>query len=196
MATPEILPADPPYLGPPFRQSGNGNKPIRRLVIHMTVSPCVPGQARATAAYFRSSQALGSAHRVIDPDESVAAAYDSLVCWHAPPNPGSLGYELCGYPDTNRAVALARWATLPYRRTLRRAARMVARDALAYGIPIRFLSPEQLRAGERGITTHANVSEAWHQSTHWDPGIWPRRRFMRLVRKFADQLLEKGTTHA
>ena len=27
-----------------------------------------------------------------------------------------------------------------------------------------------LRAGERGITTHAQVSKAWKKSDHWDPG--------------------------
>lgn len=190
--TPRIEPADPPYVGPVAHSSGNGNKPIDRLVIHMTVSPCVPGQARATAAYFRSSSSGGSAHRIVDPEEAVAAAYDSVVCWHAPPNPHSLGYELCGYPDLNRAVAFARWATPNYRRTLERAARMVARDALAYGVPIKFLSVDDLRRGERGITTHANVSEAFHESTHWDPGQWPRRRFMRLVREQAAKL-EKGS---
>lgn len=193
MATPSIHPPSPVYLGPPFRQSGDGNKPIDRLVIHETQSPCVKGQARATAAYFRSRSANGSAHYTIDPDEVIQAAYDSLVCWHAPPNPRSLGFELCGYSTTNPAVAAAKWAKREERRALRRLARVVARAALAYGVPVRFLTAEQLRAGERGITTHANVSAAFHQSSHWDPGLWPRRRFMRLVRKYAAEL-EKGST--
>jgi hypothetical protein len=58
-------------------------------------------------------------------------------------------------------------------------------------VPVRFLSAQQLLAGEHGITTHANVTQAFHQSTHWDPGLWPKRAFMRQVRAFVDEL-EQG----
>ena len=78
-----VNPPSPDYYGPPARQSGNGNKPIHRVVIHSTVSPCEPGGARNIAAYFRSNTAGGSAHYVVDPTETVQAAYDSVVCWHA-----------------------------------------------------------------------------------------------------------------
>jgi hypothetical protein len=27
------------------------------------------------------------------------------------------------------------------------------------------------------------VRDAWHETDHWDPGAWPRHRFMREVRK-------------
>ena len=37
-------------------------------------------------------------------------------------------------------------------------------------------------AGKKGITTHARVSQAFHQSTHWDPGAWPEAKFMALVK--------------
>lgn len=183
----------PPYLGPPFRSSGNDNKPIRRVVIHSTVSPCEPGGARRIAAYFRSSRAGGSAHYVVDPGEVVQAAWDSVVCWHAPPNAGSLGIEMCDIPgpvpDARPRSALWlklrrswRWVRPNQRRMLRRTARLTAELCLAYDVPMRFLTPARLRAGERGVTTHANVSAAWRQSTHWDPGWWPRWRFMRMVR--------------
>ena len=32
------------------------------------------------------------------------------------------------------------------------------------------------------MTTHNNMSLAFRQSTHWDPGAWRRFRFMRAVR--------------
>jgi hypothetical protein len=53
----------------------------------------------------------------------------------------------------------------------------------AYDVPVVFLTPADLLAGKHGITTHANVSLAFGESTHWDPGFWPQYRFMRLVRK-------------
>jgi hypothetical protein len=195
-------PPNPVYLGPPFRHSGLDNKPINRVVIHSTVSPCEPGGARKIAAYFRSEQAKGSAHYVIDPEETVQAAFDSVVCWHAPPNDGSLGNEMCDIPgpvpdDPPLSAAFKaarrawRWTRPNQRAMLERTARLTARQCLAYDVPIKFLTPQLLRAGERGITTHNNVSTAFGQSTHWDPGFWPRRWFMRRVRFHAARIRER-----
>lgn len=197
-------PPSPPYLGPPAHFHTGSNKPIRRVVIHSTVSPCVPGGARAIARYFQSPASGGSAHYTTDPAETIQAAWDSVDCWHAPPSRHSLGIEMCDIPgpvpdDTPGSAAWKaakrawRWVKPNQRRMLRRTARLTAQLCLAYGIPIRFLSAAELRAdrtelGAAGITTHANVSQAFHQSTHWDPGFWPRRRFMRLVRHYAAQL--------
>lgn len=170
----------PTYIGPPHRQSGAGNKPIRRLVIHCTVSPGTAGWARKIAYYFKSASAGGSAHYVIDEAEVIQAAYDSVVCWHAPPNPHSLGLEMCAYPST---VTPAYWSTRTGRRTLRRTAKLVAHLCLTYRVPVRFLDVGDVKANFPGITTHNNVSLAYGQSSHWDPGKWPRDRFMRMVRK-------------
>jgi hypothetical protein len=192
-----IKPPSPDYYGPPARQSGNGNKPIHRVVIHSTVSPCEPGGARNIAAYFRSNTAGGSAHYVVDPTETVQAAYDSVVCWHAPPNSNSIGIEMCDIPGPvpngppARLQQLRRswrWVKPNQQAMLRRTARLTARLCLAYDVPVRYVGPRALRAGKHGITTHAAVSQAWHQSTHWDPGFWPRAEFMLLVRAHARRL--------
>lgn len=194
-----IAPPNPDYVGPPDKFSEGDNKPITRVVIHSTVSRCEPGGARAIGAYFRSENAGGSAHYIIDPSEVVQSAWDSVIAWHAPPNPRSLGNEMCDIPGPvpgdkpgsakwKAAKRSWRWVRPNQRKMLRRTARLTARQCLAYGIPIQFLKPADLRAGMRGITTHANVSAAWGQSTHWDPGFWPRRWFMRLVRKYAKQI--------
>lgn len=196
---PKFTAPSPPYLGPAAHTSKGNNKPIERIVIHSTVSPCVPGGARKIAAYFRSPNAGGSAHYVVDPSEAVQVVYDGVIAWHAPPNAHSLGIEMCDTPGpvlndkpgTARFKALRRawrWAQPNQRRMLRRTAALTAQLALAYDVPLRFLTSAQLRAGAHGITTHNNVSQAFHQSTHWDPGFWPRRRFMRLVRREAERL--------
>ena len=197
-----IKPPAPPYLGPPDKSSTGLNAPINRVVIHSTVSPCEPGGARNIAAYFRSPSAGGSAHYIVDPEETVQSAYDSVIAWHAPPNSRSLGIEMCDIPGpvpgdargTARWKALKRswrWARPNQRKMLERTARVTARLCLAYDVPIEFVTAAGLRAGKRGITTHHLVSQAWGQSTHWDPGWWPRRKFMRLVRKRAAELRAK-----
>lgn len=169
------------------------------MVIHSTVSACEPGSARQTAAYFRSPSSGGSAHYVVDPAEVVQVVYDGVIAWHAPPNQHSLGIEMCDTPGpvpddppgSARRKALRRawrWVRPNQRQMLHRTAQLTAQLCLAYDVPITFLSADELRQGRRGITTHANVSGAWHQSTHWDPGWWPRRWFLRLVRRYAKKM--------
>ena len=66
----------------------------------------------------------------------------------------------------------------------------------AYGIPIRTMTDDQLRAWDKagrkaalgGIVTHAQMSRVFKKSTHWDPGEWPSALFMRRVRKAAAKL--------
>lgn len=178
-------PPTPPYVGPAYHHGEADNKPIRRIVLHSTVSPCVPGGARSVAAYFRTQAAGGSAHYVCDPAETVQVVYDSVVAYHAPPNQHSLGIEMCDQPS---ATSGARWADENHRKMLERVAELTARLCLAYGVPTRYRSARQLRSGRHGVTTHNEVSRAFGQSTHWDPGVWPRRRFMRKVRRYARQI--------
>jgi hypothetical protein len=182
-----------PYTGPPDKSSRGDNQPIDRIVVHSTVSDCKPGGARAISRYFRSEQAGGSAHYVVDPAEAVQSAWDSVICWHAPPNRHSIGVEMCDRPgpvpdqsvSAARRAALRRswrWVRPEQQAMLRRTARLVAELCAHYDVPPWFRNARALRRGARGVTTHAEVSKAFGQSTHWDPGWWPRWRFMRMVR--------------
>ena len=53
---------------------------------------------------------------------------------------------------------------------LHRAARLVAELCLAYDVPAKKLSAGQLKAGQNGLCGHADVRDAWGETTHWDPG--------------------------
>jgi len=192
----------PKYLGPPAHWSEGANKPIRRVVIHSTVSPCEPGGAEQIAAYFRSQSAGGSAHYVVDPENTVQAAYDSVICWHAPPNQNSLGIEMCDTPGPvptadvgsttwKKLKASWRWTKPNQQKMLKRTARLTAKLCLAYNLPPYFVTAKDLKRGVRGVTTHAEVSKAWGQSTHWDPGFWPRTAFMLMVRSEVKRLKRK-----
>ena len=179
-------PPTPPVVGGiPAHHSGEDNHPINRVVIHSAVMPCVPGAARKLAAWNASGQTNGSWHYAVDPVEVIQCSFDRFECWHAPPNGHSIGIEMADMPSTISAI---RWCWRDQQRMLRRTARLTAELCLAYDLPLVFLGPAQLRAGRKGITTHAMVSETWGQSSHWDPGAWPRKRFMRLVRKHAAKL--------
>lgn len=180
-----VAPPSPPYLGPAAHTSSGDNKPIHRIVIHCTVSPCERGGARDIASYFRSPRAGGSAQYVADPGESVQVVKDSVIAWHAPPNPHSIGYELCD----PMAGPASRWDDQDHRSMLLIAARDVAQLCLAYGVPVRRLSAADLKAGLEGICGHVDVSQAFRQSTHWDPGPdFPWKRFMRQVEAFAGEM--------
>lgn len=188
-----FIPPSPEYLGPPAHWSAGDNKPITRIVLHSTVSPCVPGGAREIANYFRSQAAGGSAHYVADCDEVVQVTYDGVIAWHAPPNAHSIGIEMCDLPTTKDA---SRWKDANHQKMLDLVATLVAQLCLAYDVPVRFVSVRGLLAGKGGITTHNNVSLAFHQSTHWDPGSWPRWRFMYRVRREVRRLSKLAKEHS
>lgn len=156
------------------------NGTITRVVMHGTVSPCERGGARKVARYFQSSQAGGLAHYIVDPGETVQACREDIACWHAPPNAGSIGVELCD----PQAGAVDRWYDDPHRMMLQRAAVLVADLCHRHRLPIEYLNASALLAGRRGITMHRDVSTAWKQSSHTDPGVgFPMAHFVDLVKQ-------------
>jgi hypothetical protein len=84
---------------------------------------------------------------------------------------------------SSTAAGKARWKDPSHKAMLELAVDLVARLCLAYDVPAVWVDRLGLQAGKHGVTTHAEVSAAFHQSTHWDPGTWPRIRFMRAVRR-------------
>jgi len=168
-----------PYVGPVAKHSGNGNLPIDRIVIHCTVGADGKG-AQGTAEYFRSSAARGSAHSIVDSDETLICAADKVVCWHAPPNTHSYGIELCCSLSNQGS---GHWTLPSHVAMMKRAAKLTAEKCLEHDIPVVRLNDVALRDGKRGITGHVDVSQAFHQSTHWDPGpYFPWDQFMSYVR--------------
>lgn len=165
-----------PYI--PTGYHGGGQGSVSRIVIHGTVSPTVKGGARAVARYFQSPSTGGSAHYVVDPGEIVQCVKEGTVAYHAPPNTGSIGIELC---DPQKGVS-SRWGDAGHEAMLRLAARLTREVAARWGVPLRRLSVTDLKAGKRGICGHVDVANAWHQTDHSDPGgSFPWAHFMDLV---------------
>ncbi len=142
------------------------NGPITRIVIHGTVSPCAAGGAVNNARYFQRPDSGGLAHFVVDPTKIVQCCDEDTACWHAPPNHGSIGIELCD----PQAGALARWDDANHKAMLGLAKALVHDLAARHTVPLTFVNAAALVAGKHGVTTHYEVSQAFHQSDHSDPG--------------------------
>lgn len=180
--------ASPPVIdGTPAKHSGEGNKVggIQRIVIHSAVMPCEPGRARQLGHMNSVGSGGGSWHYSVDPKETFQCSYDRFVCWHAPPNNHSIGIEMADNPS---AINALRWAGANHKAMLRRTAEITAELCVVHNVPPVFRTAAELKAGKRGITTHAQVTKAFGQSTHWDPGMWPRRAFMKMVREHYDRV--------
>jgi hypothetical protein len=201
-------PPSPPVVGGhPANHSGTNNHPPQLVVIHSAVMACEVGAARKLGAWNRDGTTGGSWHYATDPAETIQCSYDRYVTWAAPPNRttwgGVLHVEMADWPAPVPSVkgrALAklrktwRWRTLAHRKMLERTARLTAQLCRAYDLPPRYVSATAQRRGVKGWTTHAARTAAYGQSTHWDPGFWPRRRFGRMVARFHAELGEGVNT--
>jgi N-acetyl-anhydromuramyl-L-alanine amidase AmpD len=181
------------YLYIQARNHGGTQATVKRLVIHGTVTPCGKGWARRVANDFHTTSRDASAHYVIDPGEIVQCLHESTVGYHAPPNTGSLGFELC---DPQKGSS-ARWRDADHEAMLRRAAGLVRARAAHWGVPLVKLSAADLRAGKRGICGHADVSAAFHLTDHVDPGsAFPWAHFLDLVGAAPAQAPKPSTSSA
>lgn len=154
------------------------------VVIHCTAAV---NPAASTAAFFASPAPSGSTQAVADDLEGFTMVPDDAVCAGAPPlNQEGLHIEQPGLVTWTRAT----W--LSHDLQLRRVAHHVREWCDRYKIPMTLLHAADLkRLGEkaRGITYHAAVTEAFHQSTHTDPGPnYPWDVFMAYVTEEGDDM--------
>lgn len=91
---------------------------------------------------------------------------DSYAPWAAGTTGNRRGLHLCamGWSAQNRDE----W--LSYDAQLNGIARVLAHNSVVYGIPLVKLSAADVRAGKRGVCGHGEVSVAWGEVDHTDPG--------------------------
>lgn len=167
---------DLPYIGPP-RWYGNYQTRKKLIVVHCTSNTA---SARGEAGYATRRSDSVSSHYYVDDDEIVQSLNTDLVAYHggnAPSNTGGISYEFTGHVNWSRSYWLADSDDI------HGGARQMARDCRHWGIPPRWLTVEQLRAGWAGLTTHDDVRRAWG-GTHTDPGPgFPRDVLLREVQR-------------
>lgn len=160
----------------PFQQARNFTKAGRALssigliVTHTMENDERPDGAENVASWFAGSTApQASAHFCLDNNSVVQCVRLADVAWGAPnANHNGVHVEWCG-----RAAQQTRDWHDPFSNQERElGAQLYAALAHLLNIPVRWLEPADLKAGMRGITSHANVSKAFpnNAGNHWDPG--------------------------
>ena len=157
----------------------SGTRPldaIRLLVLHSTEGG---GSAKNVAEFFHGPSAEGSAHLVVDDDACYRCLANEQIPWAAPSaNTDGFHIEQVGYA----AWTAAEWEK--HLNMLHRTAYKLAYHSKLFGIPLVFVDAAGLRAGHKGVTTHAEVSKAYpnSQGNHHDPGTgYPMRLVLNLA---------------
>lgn len=138
------------------------------VVIHTTEGqgyPDHPATAAQVASYNQSRPDKVSAHFFVDDTEAVQGVKLTDIAYAAPGcNAQGIQIEMCGFarwtPD--------QWAHHPG--LLERTAQVVADMHSQFGIPLRFVDATGLKTGNPGVTEHVEATNAFHGSTHTDPG--------------------------
>lgn len=159
-----------------------GNEDRLLIGIHTMEAPESASTAENVAAYFAESSTQASAHWCVDNNSRVRCVADENSAWTMPPtNHYSLNVEIAGYA----AQTSGDWEDAYSQAALDIAAQCVAEWCEKYGIPVRHLTTAQLLAKEKGIAGHIDVNNAFHGSTHTDPGPnFPWSQFLSLVNHY------------
>jgi acetylornithine deacetylase/succinyl-diaminopimelate desuccinylase-like protein len=161
-----------------FRAVHSSGKRLLSQIIWVIIHDEEASTARNAAAWFANPKSEGSAHICVDDKTCFRTLEDDDIPWAAEgANTKGFHIELAGFARWTAAI----WGG-KHNMTLERAAYKAALHCHKFNIPPVFRKAAGLKAGKRGISTHAECTKAFG-GTHTDPGFgFPRRRFMRRVR--------------
>lgn len=150
-----------------FRASGPA-RAVRVIVIHSMEAPEKGDTAENVARFFATTDREASAHLCVDSDSTVRCVRDDDVAFAAPgANADGVHVELAGFARQTEPEWLDAFGVL----MLERAAVATADYCIKYGIPVKRLTNAELAdKANRGIVSHAQVSEVFKKSDHTDPG--------------------------
>lgn len=175
-------PTDPDV---PFVQARNFHtgrlRPIRCVVLHTTEAAETLRTAENVAAWFAGSSApMASAHFCVDSDSVIQCVREEDTAFAAPGlNSDGIQIEMAGAASQTAAD----WSDAYSQAMLARTARLVAGLCRRHGLPVAFVDAAGLLRGEKGVSTHAEVTKAYRQSTHTDPGKgFDMEAFLEMVR--------------
>lgn len=164
-----------------YTKTPGSNGTVTRIVIHDMEMAEGNDTAESCARMFHTTTDQKSAHFCVDNNSVVQCVDIDRRAWHAPPNKGSIGIEQAGRASQTRA----QWLDAYGLSMLDLSARLCAWLCRTLSIPARWLTVAQLRNGERGLCTHADVSAAWGQTDHTDPGPnFPKDWYLRQVQSY------------
>jgi hypothetical protein len=145
--------------------------------MHVNVGPDTHGGAVGVARFCQGQ--TGGYHELVDDIEYVVGAHDNQVVAGAA-GANEDGFHICMIGAADQTDA--QWHDGFSVATWQRAAERARAACVRFGIPFRLLSTAEVAAGASGICGHVNVSQAYHKSTHTDPGPhFPWAEFMAHV---------------
>jgi N-acetyl-anhydromuramyl-L-alanine amidase AmpD len=175
-------PMNIPFVEARWFTKTNGRR-IDYIVIHDMEAAEKGDTAENVARFFATTPVKASAHYNVDNNSIVQSVREQDIAYHAPPNLHSIGIEHAGFARQTRD----QWLDAYGKAMLALSAQLMAELLTKYDLPAQFLSAEDLKAGKRGITTHRNVSKAFGQTSHTDPGPdFPVAWYMDRVRAALD----------
>jgi len=161
---------------------GRGGKKVRLIVIHTMESGEQPNKAKQVAQWFAGKTAPdASAHYCVDNKYIYSAVADKDTAWavgQSDINKESISIELAGKASQTKG----QWADGYSEDMLALAANLVANLCIEYKIPVKKLTPNQVRTGS-GIIGHYDVTLGYRiHGGHTDPGKnFPWKDFIKMV---------------
>jgi hypothetical protein len=157
---------------------------VRLVVVHVNQGPDSHGGAVGVAQYCQrdASQRKGSKggyHVIVDDVQTIVTAHaDEVVQGAGGANED--GFHVCMVGDANQSDQ--QWHDAFSVANCARAAEAVRNACTQLGVPPTLLTTDEVKAGKSGICGHVHVSQAFHKSTHTDPGPnFPWQEFMAQV---------------
>jgi N-acetyl-anhydromuramyl-L-alanine amidase AmpD len=155
------------------------------IVIHTTEGSEGDDSAENGAAYDRRRTDGTSTHYFVD-SNSIVQEVEHKDESHAARSKGNdigIHVEICGRAGQTDA----QWNDEDSAATLENVARLIVAIRKIGSFPLTRLSPADLRAGKRGICGHVDITNAFKESTHTDPGVkfpwsWLFKRVTELER--------------
>ena len=163
--------------------AGRPDGPPLWIVIHDMEASETSTRAESTAAYFAnpSDGRRVSSHYCVD-DNSVVQCVDlddsAWTVGNRQGNNRGINWEMAGFARQTRA----QWLDVFGLAMFRQMAPIVRSDAIRFGIPLRWLTDDQVRAMQPGLTTHVQLARVFGGSTHTDPGpAFPYDVFLQIM---------------
>lgn len=154
--------------------------PVEVIVIHDMEAPETDKTAEAVAANFHVTDRKASTHYNIDNNSIVGSVRLEDTAWAAPgANSNGIQLEHAGYASQR----LVDWMDGYSLAELKLSAQLTAALCSKFILPMEFVDAKGLVARRKGITTHWEVTKAFKQSDHTDPGLYfPMDLYIAMVR--------------
>jgi len=158
---------------------------VKWIVLHTTEGGTAADAVAKWMASTTGENAV-SAHAITDDHGAcVRSVQDAFAAWTAgKANDDSLQIEMVTPKGASLGWTASVW--MSKEALLNTTAKVAAEWSRRYDIPVDFVDAEELKAGRKGITTHAEITKAFYGgSGHFDPGKnFPMREFLSRVADF------------